>query len=182
MPELNFEQDVSIDLDNLHEEWRSHAYKRKAYADEVAFLEKQVKQQTKLIDVKKTNVKEATGKLIIQIKGLDPKMTVQQVDATVTGHRQLKPVEKEYSDAQDKLIEMEYGLNMAKNALKAMDDKKQALENEVVLWKNDYFSTPREKREITPGKQAQGIKQEIQDEKTQSSRTVVNERRRRRQE
>ena len=182
MSELEFENDVEIDLDNLHEEWRCHAYKRKVYADEVAFLEKQTKQQVKLIDVKKTNVKEATGKLIIQIKGLDPKMTVQQIDATVIGHDDLKPTEKELSDAQDKLIKMEYDLNMAKNALKAMDDKKQALENEVVLWKNDYFSTPREKREITPGKQTQGIKQEIQDEKTQSSRTVVNERRRRRQE
>lgn len=182
MTDLNFEQDVAIDLDSLHEEWALHAHKRKAYADEVAFLDQKIKQQIKLIDVKRTKVKEEAGKLVLQIKGLEPKMTVQQVDATVAGHAQLKPFEKELSDAQDTLINMEYDLNMAKNALKAMDDKKQALENEVILWKNDYFATPREKREIMPGKQTQNIKQEIQDEKTQLGRKVINERRRRRQE
>jgi len=180
MSELNFAEDVAIDLDDLHEEWRSHAYKRKAYADEVAFLDKQVKQQAKFIDVKKTNVKEATGNLILEIKAQEPKMTVQQVDATVAGHPQLKTVEKEYADAQNELINMEYDLNMAKNALKAMDDRKTALENEVILWSRDYFSTPREKREIASGKQGQGIQQEAQDKKTQTSRAVVNERRRRR--
>jgi len=182
MTELNFERDVAIDLDDLHMEWAHHAHKRRAYADEVAFLEKQAKQQVKLIDVKRAKLKEETGKLVLRIKESEPKMTVQQVDATIAGHAQLKPFEKDLSDAQNAMIDMEYDLNMAKNALKAMDDKKQALENEVVLWSRDYFSTPREKREIMPGKQAQSIKQEIQDEKTQSSRVAVNERRRRRRE
>jgi len=184
MTELNFEQDVAVDLDNLHEEWALHAHKRKAYADEVAFLSKQIKQQTKLIDVKKSQLKKEEARITITIKAINPKATVQQIDAelilsTDTG---LKTAQLAFSDEEDKKIEMEYNLNMAQNALKAMDDKKQALENEVVLWSRDYFSTPREKREIMPGKQVQSIKQEIRDEKTQLSRTVVNERRRRRQE
>ena len=184
MTELNFENDVAIDLDNLHEEWALHAHKRKAYADEVAFLSKQIKQQTKLIDVKKSQLKKEESRITIVIKSENPKATMQQIDAelilsTDTG---LKTAQLAFSDEEDKKIEMEYNLNMAQNALKAMDDKKQALENEVVLWSRDYFATPREKREIMPGKQIQSIKQEIRDEKTQLSRTVVNERRRRRQE
>jgi len=182
MAELNFENDCAIDLDNLHIEWANHAYTRKKYADEVAFQDKKIKQQNKAIDVKKAKLKEETGRLILQIKGLDPKMTVQQVDATVAGHAQLKPFEKDLSSAQDELIEMEYNLNMARNALKAMDDKKSALENEVDLWSRDYFATPREKRPIEPGKQIQGIKQKGVDEKVKTSRETVNQGRRRRSE
>jgi len=183
MAELNFEQDVAIDLDNLHEEWRFQAHKRKAYADEVAFLEKQFKQQTKLIDVKKSLVKKEESRTTIAIKTVNPKATIQQIDAEITlsEDKELKTAISILSDEEDKKIDMEYDLNMAKNALRAMDDKKQALENEVVLWSRDYFSTPREKREIIPGKQFQTIKQEIRDEKTQLSREVVNEKRQRRQ-
>lgn len=145
---FDFEDDIQIDLDNLHKEWEMHAQTRYKYSSELAYLDKVVKQQKKLIEVKKTKLKEAISRLIIQIKGLDPKMTVQQVDATVAGHEQIKPEEQEYSEAQDKLIDLEYNLNMARNAVQAFDDKKTALENEVKLWTKDYFSSPTEERKI----------------------------------
>lgn len=174
--EFDFENEIDIDIDNLHEEWRTHASKRYKYAREVAHLDKVVKQQRKLIEVKKAKLKEATSKLILLIKGETPKFTVQQVDATVAGHEYIQIPEKEYSDAQDKLIEIEYGLNMAKNALQGFDDKKPALENEVKLWTANYFSSPTEERQIEPGK---SISAKGREEASQNARNTMNRKRKR---
>ena len=43
MTELNLEQDVAIDLDDLHNEWAKHAQKRHDYAVEVSYWEDVVK-------------------------------------------------------------------------------------------------------------------------------------------
>lgn len=149
---FDFENEVDIDLDNLHKEWRIHSSVRYKYSCEVAHLDKVCKQQRKLIEVNKTKLKEAISKLILSIKEKNPKFTVQQVDATAAGHVNLEEPEKELSDVQDKLINLEYDLNMAKNALQAFDDRKTALENEVKLWTRSYFSSPTEERQIDPGK------------------------------
>ena len=50
---FDFEKENDIDLDNLHEEWRTHSQVRYKYAAEVAHLDKVAKQQRKLIEVKK---------------------------------------------------------------------------------------------------------------------------------
>lgn len=176
MPEFNLDEELSIGLDNLHEEWRTHAAKRYKYACEVAHLDKVAKQQRKLIEVKKAKLKEAASKLILLIKGDNPKFTVQQVDATIAGHEYMQSPEKEYSDAQDKLIEIEYDLNMAKNALSAFDDRKIALENEVKLWTRNYFSSPTEERQIEPGK---SISVKGKEEASQNARSTMNRKRKR---
>lgn len=172
--DFDFENEVAIDLDNLHEEWRTHASVRYKYASEVAYLDKVCKQQRKLIEVNKVKLKEVTSHLVLDIKQLEPKFTVQQVDATVAGHPEIAPVEKELSETQDKLITLEYDLNMAKNALQAFDDRKTALENEVKLWTRNYFSSPTEERQIDPGK---GIAAKGRDKASGKARETMNRKR-----
>jgi hypothetical protein len=172
--EFDFENDIAIDLDNLHEEWRTHAQVRYKYAKEIAYLDMKAKQQRKLTEVKKAKLKEASSKLILQVKGDNPKFTVQQIDATIAGHEQIKTPEEELSLTQDELIELEYELNMAKNALQAFDDRKTALENEVKLWARNYFSSPTEERQIEPDK---SISAKGKDEVTQKARAGMNKRR-----
>ncbi len=104
--EFNFEKEVDIDLDNLHNEWRYHPGIRYKYAKEIAYLDKVTKQQRKLIEVKKTKLKESTSRLILKVKELNPKFTIQQVDATIVGHTDIESAEKEYSDSQDELINL----------------------------------------------------------------------------
>ena len=179
-PELNFSDDVAIDLDDLHMEWATHAHKRKDYADEVAFLARQIKQHIKLIDVKKAQLKKEESRITIAIKAENPKATVQQIDAALmlSDDEMLKAAQLAVSDAEDEKINMEYDLNSAQNALKAMDDKKTAMENEVSLWKGNYFATPRENRDVEPGKIK--ITDKIKGEKTKASRETVNRKRRER--
>ena len=174
--EFDFENEVDIDLDDLHNEWNKHARVRYKYASEVAHLDKVCKQQRKLIKVKEAKLKEAVAKLILQIKGLNPKFTVQQTDATIAGHEQIKDTEKALSDEQDNLINLEYDLNMAKNALQGFDDRKVGLENEVKLWTRNYFSSPTEERQIEPGK---SISAKGRDEASQSARNTMNRKRKR---
>lgn len=177
--DFDFEQDIEINLDNLHEEWRTHAQIRYSYAKEAAYLDMKVKQQRKLIEVKKTQLKEVISKLILQVKGDNPKFTVQQIDATIVGHEQIQTPEGELLFAQDELIEFEYEVNMAKNALQAFDDRKEALENEVKLWIRNYFSSPTEERQINleNRKPDKSITAESKDKATQKARTGMNKRR-----
>lgn len=173
--DFDFDNEVAIDLDNLHEEWRTHPQVRYKYAKEVAYLDKVVKQQRKLIEVKKAKLKEATSHLILQIKVDNPKATVQQVEATIVGHKEIKLPEEELSNTQNELIVLEYNFNMARNALQAFDDRKTALENEVKLWRANYFASPTEERTIDPGK---GIVAKGRDETTQKVRKSMNRKRR----
>lgn len=172
--EFDFEKEIDIDLDSLHTEWRTHASIRYKYSKEVAHLDKVCKQQRKLIEVKKTKLKEAVSHLILKVKEENPKFTVQQVDATVAGHVDIESAEKEHSDSQDELINLEYDLNMAKNALQGFDDRKTALENEVKLWARNYYSSPTEERQIEPDK---SISAKGRDEASQSARSTMNRKR-----
>ena len=172
-PELNFSEDVAIDLDDLHMEWARQAQTRKKYADEVAFLTRLIKQHVKLIDVKKAQLKKEESRITISIKTLNAKATVQMIDAELilSNDEGLKVAQLAVFDTEDEKINMEYDLNIAQNALKAMDDKKTAMENEVSLWKGNYFATPRENRDVEPGKI---IVKEIQEMTVQKQRKSLN--------
>lgn len=177
-PEFNFSEDVAIDLDNLHEEWARHAHKRKKYADEVAHLERVIKQHKKKMDLQLSKVKKEEARVVIFTKTANPKATVQQIDAELitSGDKSLLKERDIFSDLQDKLIDLEYDLNIAKNALKGMDDKKTAMENEVSLWKGQYFATPREHRDVAAGKI---MDKEVEGQAAQKQREGLNTRKRR---
>ena len=179
MTELNFEEDVAIDLDDLHEEWRSHSQIRYKYASEVAHLDKVIKQHGKSIDVKKSQLKKEESRITIAIKTLNPKATVQQIDAELilSTDAGLKNAQTALSDAEDEKVNIEYNLNMAKNALKAFDDRKTALENEVTLWTRNYFATPREERMVDGGKRILMMQDRQNDETAQGQRKELNKKR-----
>lgn len=151
-----FEADLKINLDELHIDWRDQPAKRYKYACEVSYLDKAL---NKLVE--KISVTKAT--LIKECKQENPKFTVQQID----GYCAENP---DFAGMKDEQINAMYDLNMAKNALKAFDDLKMALENEVKLWKGDYFSTPIEEKET--GKIS--IREKSLDEATKKTRRILN--------
>lgn len=163
MPEENdfdFEDEVAIDLDNLHEEWRTHASIRYKYASEVSHLDRVLRKAGEEIATIK-------ARLIKQCKEENAKVTIQQIDAFC--------IENEmYITVREKQLDAEYELNMAKNALKAFDDRKSALENEVKLWIANYFSAPTEERQIEPGK---SIVAKGRDEASGKARETMNRKR-----
>jgi len=161
MPELDFMNDIAIDLDNLHEEWRTHAANRKKYADEISYLDKVVKKAHE-------KVKVTRSRLIKEAKELK----LSSADLREAHYRE----HKDHKNAKNEQIDAEYNLSMAWNALNAMDDRKYALQDEVKLWIRNYFATPREERMVESGKT---ISKEIEGKKVDTHRTEINQRRRR---
>ena len=161
MPELNFEEDKAIDLDDLHMEWAKQGQKRKKYADEVSYLEDVMKKSHE-------KVKVIRSKLILEAKKEGYGNATLQ-EAYYRNH-------DDHKEAKKEILINEYNLSMAWNALNAINDLKPALENEVALWKGNYFATPREERMVESGKM---ISKEIAGEKVETHRTEINQRRRR---
>lgn len=56
-------------------------------------------------------------------------------------------VQAEYQRALRLLNEAKYDVDIAEAAVDALQQKKSALENAVVLWSRDYFSAPKLKKE-----------------------------------
>jgi len=165
MTDFDFEKELSIDLDNLHEEWRSHAQIRKKYADEVSHCEKVAKKAHE-------KVKVVRSRLIKECKSNQALSKRLTSDALREAYYRTHP---DHEKAKDDLIQAEYNLGMAWNALKAFDDRKFALENEVKLWSRNYFATPREQREVKPGKR---IMDTAKADVTKRGREKVNRKRR----
>lgn len=163
MPENNFdfENDLAIDLDNLHEEWRTHAQVRYNYSKEISRLEKVVKKAHE-------KVKTTRSRLIREEK----EAKLSSADLREAYYRE----HEDHISARNKQIDAEYELSMAWNALNAFDNRKDALENEVKLWTRNYFSTPREERSVEPGK---GIIAKSRDEVSGKARTTMNRGRKR---
>ena len=161
-PEFNFQKEVAIDLDDLHEEWRMHPQIRHKYAAEVSHLDRVVKKAHE-------HVKVTRSRLIREAK----EAKLSSADLREAHYRE----HKDHQKAKDEQINAEYNLSMAWAALNAFDDRKNALENEVKLWIRNYFATPREERTVDGGK---CIMQVAKDEKVQKGRAVVNKRRRQR--
>ena len=163
MTDLNFEQDVAIDLDDLHNEWARHAQVRYRYAEEVSYLERVCKKAHE-------KVKTVRSRLIREAKELK----LSSADLREAYYRE----HKDHQEAKDEQINAEYDLSMAWNALNAFDDRKYALQDEVKLWIRNYFATPREERMVEGGKRIEDINR---DKTSQKQRAATNQTRRRRQ-
>ena len=162
-PVFNFNEEVAIDLDSLHEEWQTHAQIRRKYAAEISYLEKVAKKAHE-------KVKITRARLIREAKELK----LSSADLREAHYRE----HKDHQAAKDAQIEAEYQLSMAWNAVNAFDDRKVALENEVKLWTRNYYATPREERMVEGGKKFIDEQNAIREEKVETQRTEINRRRR----
>lgn len=155
--EFDFENDVAIDLDDLHTEWKNHAEIRYKYAKEISYLDKVAKKSRE------------------KVKVIRSKLT-KEAKENGAGNAQLQEAyyrtHEDHIKAKEEQIDAEYELSMAWNALNGFDDRKIALENEVKLWTRNYFSSPTEEKTIN-------IQLKETDSTTESVRSKMNLKRRR---
>lgn len=169
--ELNFETDLAIDLDNLHEEWQTHAQLRYKYAKHISSLERTVKKAHEKVKVVRSQLTKDAIKDPKGCCGIDKSPTAPLIEAYYRTH-------PDHEAAKNELIDAEYDLSMAWNAVKAFDDRKNSLENEVKLWIRNYFATPREERIVEGGKKFIEMQNMIREEVVQTQREGLNARRR----
>lgn len=151
-----FERDVSLDINLLHEEWQKQA---QLYGKWARRLAKAVKEKFKLDERLKVirtqtrrRVEEVRAELDSLIRkdygecGFDKKPT----EAAITGWILLQPKFKKVQDEgideikiiTDELADAIEREELFKGACLAMSHKKSAIEGEVKLWSEEYFSDP----------------------------------------
>jgi len=128
--DTDFDQDLSIDLFNLHGEWQVQAYLRHKYGKAFAraiYEERQVRKDRNRVKARiRLDVKDKPENY-----GLS-KPTVDQINAAVD-------LNKEVIEAENELAEATYNVELLRSAVIAMGDKKDALREEVRLFTSSYY-------------------------------------------
>jgi len=176
MSENKFLSDLNIDLDNLHEEFKNHAHLRWQYAQKLTTLEHKLR---------KTEEKVKVERSLLRIEAFrDPEETCSKKKITDKDVEAYYRISERHQSAKSKMFEVKKELSMVWNAVKAMDDRKSAIEGEIKLYLNNYFSTPRTERSIEGAKDFREEMKERQNEKMEEiqdkQRESLKTRRRRR--
>ena len=138
--DLNYEQDVSIDETALDVEWLQQADLMYKYARYQAETKKAMDEAKERLDFIKAKL-EMDIRANPENYGLS-KVTESAVASTIL----LQP---EYQEASKKYIEARYENDVAAAAVKAIDQKKTALENLVKLLSVSYFAGPSVPRDLS---------------------------------
>ena len=149
MEEKEFEKDLGIDPYCLDEDWLHQPGLYMKYSSMAADAQKRRDQLKERLEVIKAELDKK-----IRLAPSDY-VTVEKVTETSIASTIL--VQPEYRIATDELIQANYELNMLQSAVRALDHKRSALENEVKLWLGSYFSGPKEPRDIPGGKRVVDI-------------------------
>ncbi len=138
--DLNYEQDVSIDETALDVEWLQQANLMYKYARYHAETKKALDEAKERLDFIKAKL-EMDIRANPETYGLS-KVTESAVASTIL----LQP---EYQEASKKYIEARYENDVASAAVRAIDQKKTALENLVKLLSVSYFAGPSAPRDLS---------------------------------
>lgn len=138
--DLNYEQDVSIDETALDVEWLQQSNLMYKYARYQAETKKAMDEAKERLDFIRAKV-EMDIRANPESYGLS-KVTESAIASTIL----LQP---EYQEASKKYIEAKYENDVATAAVRAIDQKKTALENLVKLLSVSYFAGPSAPRDLS---------------------------------
>jgi hypothetical protein len=131
---LNYEQDLRIDDASLDLEWLDQASLFMKYAKHLAETRKVLDEAKQELDIVKSEVdksiREHPERFNIE------KVTEGAIQSTILTH-------KDYQKAYQYMLDSKYEVDMASNAVQAMQIRKEALENMVKLHGQSYFAGPR---------------------------------------
>lgn len=128
-----YEKDISIDETALDIEWLRQSDLMRQYGQKVAELRLEMDQASEIVDIiyaeldKKIRDKPEDFNL--------GKITEGIVKSTITDH-------EDHKDAKRKFLKARYEYEMAKAAVTALEHKKEALKNLVILHGQQYFAGP----------------------------------------
>ncbi len=137
---MDYEKDMNIDPNSLDVEWLEQPNLMIKYG--------RVAAQTKLdMDKAKEKLEVVKAELDKDIR-LNPEKygIIKLTEGVVTSTILLQP---EYKEASEAYIEASYEANMARYAVQAISDRKDALENLVKLHGMQYFAGPSVPRDLS---------------------------------
>lgn len=152
----SFEKDMEIDVLALDLEWINQPKKFMKYAEHQSQARKELDELRQAQKVKRSELLLEAAEGGENLIGGKP--TVSAIDAWVES-------QKEYKEFIQEIINKEYEYNILSSAVKALDQRKSALENLVKLWQGSYFSGPREPRDFSA---SDGIENEVKPKRKRS--------------
>ena len=138
--EINYEEDVKIDPDALDVEWLNQCSLMKKYGEHQADTRKEMDDTKEMLDVVK-------AKLDMRIR-LEPekygvlKVTESAIQSTIL-------LQEEYREANEEFSNAKYENDVALAVVRAIEQKKTALENLVRLLQSSYFAGPKAPRDLS---------------------------------
>jgi len=137
---MNYNDDIQIDETSLDVEWLLQPGLMMKYARHAAQMELELDRLKETLDVTKAEVDNAIRN--------DPeafgisRVTEAAINGAITLH-------SDYREASDKYLQAKFEFNMAKMALRAFEQRKEALENLVKLNGQQYFAGPKVPRDLS---------------------------------
>lgn len=132
---MNYEQDISIDGNALDLEWLNQPRLMMRYCQISAKAQMSMDAAKETVDVVRAgldkNIRENPEKF-----GIDGKITEAVILSTII-------VQEAYTESYGMYLQAKYEADMAKGAVRAIEQRKDALENLVRLYGQQYFAGPK---------------------------------------
>jgi hypothetical protein len=137
---LNYEKDITIDESALDTEWLAQPKLMLVYGNYTA-------EKRKEVDIVKEKLDIVKAKLDRKIRENPESFGLSKITETVVQNAIISHIE--YQTVSKSYIEAKYELDVAMVAVRAIDQKKQALENLVKLHGQQYFAGPKVPRDLS---------------------------------
>ncbi len=140
MESLDYEKEIRIDETALDVEWLEQPKLFMRYARYAA-------ETQKMLDLAKTNLDLVKAELDKAVRENPDKFGIGKLTETVVLNTILSL--PEYKEANEKYINAKYEAEIAKSAVRAFEQRKEALENLVRLHGQEYFAGPKVPRDLS---------------------------------
>lgn len=172
--DVNYEKDKNVDIHNLHEEFMRNPSLVGKYYKLRGQAEDEMDKARRQVEVSKANLDRAKATLELDIRknptnyDWKDKITEGLISNLmliyIVKNEDCIKYQKEYTDAQEKLIEAKRKYDIYYSATKAIEERRSSLENLVILWTRNYFSVPN-----LPKPLLEDFQNTFQDDKDQKS-------------
>lgn len=165
--ELNYEEDIRIDPDALDVEWLGQPELMRKYAKHAADRKAAMDEAKESLDIVKAHIE-----MEIRANPVDyglAKPTESSIQSTILLQDEFQEASKVYQDSR-------YEYEIALAAVRAVDQRKTALENLVKLLNASYFAGPQSPRDLS----YENLKR--LEDKQANNKVKINSRRRRKED
>lgn len=136
---MNYEKDVAIDGEALDQEWLRQPSIMMEYCKHSAKCQMELDASKEMLDVVKAGLDKA-------IRENPERYDINKVTETVIMNTVI--VQEAYTEAYGEYLKVKYEADIAKAAVRAIEQRKDALENLVRLYGQQYFAGPKMPLEI----------------------------------
>lgn len=140
---------IDIDLNDLIGEWARQAQLYRQEADKLTALDRTFDERKAAVEMAETGVKEAAASVLLSLHlnpekaGLGPKPTVGVMDAYVDCSGEVRAARRAVWEAARARDDARAAAGYQRNCVRALEHKKEALQDAVKLKLNDLHAEPR---------------------------------------